>query len=58
MLGDVEEDTFGAVEFDLETADTVAVLVHVMLAPSPSSFLAAFLDIFDQDAEMVQAGVI
>src|ERR1700730_772532 len=58
MLGDVEEHTFGAVEFDLETAEPVAVLVHVMLAAQALELLGGFVDVLDQDAEMVQAGVI
>src|SRR5437868_10986461 len=58
MLGDVEEDALGAIKLDLETTDPVAVLVHVMLAAETLEPLCGFVDILDEDAEMVQAGVV
>ena len=59
MLGDVEQDAFGAVELDLEAADPLRVgLVHVVLAAERLDLLRGLVDILDQDAEMVQPGVI
>src|SRR5438132_11904611 len=58
MLGDVEEHIFGAVELDFETADALAVLVHVVLAAETLEPLCGLVDILDEDAEMVQAGVV
>src|SRR5437016_10801505 len=58
MLGDVEKDALGAIKLYLETTDPVAVLVHVMLAAETLEPLCGFVDILDEDAEMVQAGVV
>src|SRR5260370_36182526 len=58
MFGDVEEHAFRAVELDLETADPVARLVHVMRAAQCFALLRELLDIVDADAEMMQAGIV
>ena len=58
MFGDVEEHAFGAVKLDLEPADAVAGLVHVVLAAQCLDLLREFLDVVDEDAEMVQAGIV
>src|SRR5262245_11627793 len=58
MLGDVEEDTLGTVEFDLEAADAFALLVHVMLAAQRLDSFCRGLDVLDEDAEMVQPAVV
>src|SRR5947209_2522869 len=59
MLGDVEQDAFGAVELDIEAANPLRDgLVHVVLAAERLELLRGLVDILDQDAEMVQPGVI
>src|SRR5260370_40835188 len=58
MFGDVEEHAFRAVKLDLETADPVARLVHVMRAAQCFDLLRVRLVIVDQDTEIVQAGVV
>ena len=58
MLGDIEEDALGTAELDLEAADPVPALVHVMLAAQALELPCDLLDILDQDAEMMQAGVV
>src|SRR6516164_1458410 len=58
MFRDVEQNAFGAVELHLEPADAVAALVHVMLAAQPLDLLREPLDVPDEYAEMVQAGVV
>jgi hypothetical protein len=58
MFGDIEEHAFGAVKLDLEAAGPVAGLVHVMRAAQRLDPVRELLDVVDQDAEMVQAGVV
>src|SRR6516162_5289947 len=58
MFGDIEEDALGAIEFDLEPADPVGTLVHVMPAAQSLELLCGLSDVFDENAEMVQAGVV
>ena len=58
MLGYVQEHAFRAVQLDLEPADPVAGLVHVMSAPQCLDLLREPLDVVDEDAEMVQAGIV
>ena len=60
MLGDVEQHVLGAVEFLLEIAGLMALLalVDVMLGAEAFELLREFLDILDQNAEMVNAPVI
>src|SRR5204863_4081658 len=58
VFGDVEKHAFGAVQLDLEPAGAVAGLVHVMLAAQRLDLLREFLDVVDEDAEMVQAGIV
>src|SRR5690349_22552749 len=60
MLGDVEQDAFGAVEFLLEIPGLMALLtlVDVVLGAEALELFREFLDILDQHAEMVDAAVI
>ena len=58
MFGDVEKESLRVVEFDFETADPIAVLVHIALAAQRLDLLEKGLDVFDQDAEVVQTRVI
>src|SRR5438034_11284209 len=60
MLGDVEEDALGAVEFLFEIAGLLAAmpLVDVVLGAEAIEALGEFIDIFDQDAEMVDPAEI
>src|SRR5580693_5589527 len=58
MLGNVEQDAFRPVKLDLERAGAVAGLVHVMLAAQRLGLLRELLDVVDEDAEMVQAGIV
>jgi predicted ATP-grasp superfamily ATP-dependent carboligase len=58
MLGDIEEDAFWAIELDLEAPDPVAALVHVMLAAQALELLCDLLDVLDENAEMMQAGIV
>src|SRR5438477_10238536 len=58
MLGDVEEHALGTVKLDLEPADAVAGLVHVVRSAQRLDLLRELLDVVDQDAEMVQAGIV
>ena len=58
MLGDIEENALGAVELDLEAADPVRALVHIMLAAQAFELLCNLLYILDEDAEMMQARLV
>src|ERR1700751_552825 len=58
MLGDIEEDALGAVELDLEAAYSVRALVHVVFAAQALELLGNLVDVLDQDAEMMQAGIV
>ena len=60
MLGDVEQDVFGAVEFLFEIPGLVALLalVDVVLGAEAFELLREFLDILDQHAEMMDAAEI
>ncbi len=60
MLGDVEQHALGAVELLFEIAGlmTLLALVDVVLGAEAFELLREFLDILDQDAEMVNAPVI
>ena len=48
MFGDIEEDALGAIELDLEAADPVSTLIHVMLAAQSLEPLGDLLDIIDE----------
>src|SRR6266567_4836141 len=60
MLGDVEQDTLGPVELLLEIAGLLAAmpLVDVVLGAEAIEPLREFVDILDQDAEMMNAAEI
>src|SRR5207302_7333116 len=59
MLSDIEQHALGAVQLDLEAAGALRVrLVHVVLAAERLDLRRRRLDILDQDAEMVQPGVV
>src|SRR5438876_9989963 len=60
MLGDVEEDALGPVELLFEVAGLIAAmpLVDVMLGAEAIEPLREFVDILDQDAEMMDAAEI
>src|SRR6185312_10846904 len=59
VLGDIEQDALRPVELCLEPAGAVGVrLVHVMLAAKALDDLGALFHVLDQDAEMVQPGVV
>src|ERR1700732_4651187 len=60
VLGDVEQHAFRPVELLLEVSRLLAAvpLVDVMLGAEALQLLRELLDIFDQDSEMVHAGVV
>jgi hypothetical protein len=58
MFGDVEEHAFRAIELDLEAAGEIVRPLHVMLAAERLELSGGSLDVLDEDAEMVQPGII
>src|SRR6266851_532234 len=60
MLGDVEQDALGPVELLLEITGLIAAmpLVDVVLGAEAIEPLRKFVDILDQDAEMMDAAEI
>src|SRR5215469_9052748 len=58
VLGDVEQHAFGTVKFDLEPANPISGLVHVMFPAQRLDLLRIFFDVVDEDAEVVQAGIV
>src|SRR5207248_10721681 len=59
MLGDVEQDALGPIHLDFEPADPFRLaLVHVVLAAISRDLLRRAVEILDEDAEMVQTGVV
>src|SRR5262249_28795741 len=59
VLGDVEQDALGPVHLDFEPARPLGVaLVHVVLAAVGGDHLRRLVEILDEDAEMVQPGVV
>src|ERR1700676_139482 len=60
MLGDIEQDPLGAIEFLLEIARLIAALplVDVVLGAEAIKPLGEFVDILDQDAEMMNPAEI